>query len=124
MGTMHPILDRPKVPGGSHFDTLDHYPPRPRASIEARGAGYPAANDVYEYRRPPLNSTRAYYVSSGCQLNYMPSPWGWGIGCAGSHRYVTHGCNATYPTQCKWHVRGLGNRVSAAPVPTLSFVED
>ena len=59
MGTMHPILDRPKVPGGSHFDTLDH-----------------------------------------------------------------HGCNATYPTQCKWHVRGLGNRVSAAPVPTLSFVED
>ena len=45
MGTMHPILDRPKVPGGSHFD-------------------------------------------------------------------------------CKWHVRGLGNRVSAAPVPTLSFVED
>ena len=25
MGTMHPILDRPKVPGGSHFDTLDHH---------------------------------------------------------------------------------------------------
>ena len=116
----------PKCPSSS---TQLRLPPRPNASIEVSGAGYPAANDVYEYRRPPLNSTRAYYVSSGCQLNYMPAPWGWGIGCAGAHRYVTHGCDATYPTQCEWYVRrghdGRGNSVSAAPVPTrLSFVED
>ena len=42
----------------------------------------------------------------------------------GAHRYVTHGCDAKYPTQCTWDVRGRGKRVSAAPVPTLSFVED
>ena len=114
-----------------------------RWNILVSGGQYKAGNGVYTYsgiyngypaycKGTNLKPTDTFTISkcgwsSGCGLVMWSSHWGWGIGCAGHHRYADPGCKERDPTKCKWAPKnGFNPRPSYAgnPIPKVGPVQN
>ena len=144
-GCKHMDPARCKWAAKGGFNPRPQYGKNPLAKVHPRivnkymtvtGAGYTKVNGVYTYagmyngypaycKGTGLKPTDKFTISkcgwsAGCGLVMWSSHWGWGLGCAGHHRYADPGCKSFEPNGCAWHPK-TGKDLNRTLKPDLTL---